>query len=347
MERLLFTLLLALISSVLCQVMGRNRRQLKKVPKDMVILCQLPGKRYVLYALGIVVVGVVLFFGALYLMDGAPEDARPMWILCIAVALLTLFITILGGNMMAEECVYFGDEKIQINRAFREPQTYRWEEIKTIKGSFDQEVSLYLFDGTKVLTVNSGMLNYDVFCMVLKAKCRGGVTEYYRERVHEQPQKCVLRYGSEYYLLAMMGVLMLGVYLAILASDAGGMFLEGLLQSDPSEWFSLWFGPISGVIGIAALFIFCNTKVRYSPEGLLLQYPLRRKQEVSWRAIERIEVVLKKKQGKRFWKKLRLCTAEGTYKINLEFMTHGKDGFMTELFKAVDQYEIPCVETKK
>lgn len=140
-----------------------------------------------------------------------------------------------------------------------------------------------------------------------------------------------------------MGILMLLVYLAMLASSAGGEFLQRLLHSDPSEWFALWFGSVSGVIGLIALFVFCNTKVWYTPEGLTLKYPLRRKQELLWSQIQKIETVLERKQGRTKWKKLSLYTKDGVYRINLEFLTWGKDGFMVQLYKMIDQYDIPCM----
>ena len=122
MDRLFFALALALTAKWISLLTGRNRRQLQKVPEGMSILCQPPGKRYILYALGVVVMAVVLFFGVLYLLDGAPESARPMWGLCIAVAVLTLGVCILGGNIQAKDCVYYDEEKFQVNRPFREPQ---------------------------------------------------------------------------------------------------------------------------------------------------------------------------------------------------------------------------------
>ena len=148
-------------------------------------------------------------------------------------------------------------------------------------------------------------------------------------------------------MLAVMGILMLLVYLAMLASAGGAEFLHRLPQSEPSEWFSLWFGPISGIAGIIALVVFCNTKVWYSPAGLVLKFPLRKKQEVSWREIQKIELVMTRKQGKQTWKWLRLFTKEKVYRIDLAFLTAGKDGFWTELLKNIKKYEIPCESARK
>ena len=39
----------------------------------MAILCQPPGKRYVLYAMGVLVFLFVMFFTVLFIMNGAPE----------------------------------------------------------------------------------------------------------------------------------------------------------------------------------------------------------------------------------------------------------------------------------
>lgn len=145
MERLLFTLVLVLTAGVISLITDRSRRQIDKIPKGMAILCQLPGKRYVMYALGVLVLVFVLFFGILFIMDGALKEARPMWILCVAMAVLTLIITTLCGNIMAKECVYFNGEKIQIEKAFQKPQTLKWNEIRKIDGSFDDTVNLYLY----------------------------------------------------------------------------------------------------------------------------------------------------------------------------------------------------------
>ena len=82
MDRLTFTTILALTAGVIYLVTCRNRRQIDRIPDGMVILCQPPGRRYVLYALGAVTVALVLVFSVLYFLDGAPEDARPMWVLC-------------------------------------------------------------------------------------------------------------------------------------------------------------------------------------------------------------------------------------------------------------------------
>ena len=72
MDRLTFTTILALTAGVIDLVTGRNRRQIDRIPDGMVILCQPPGRRYVLYALGAVTVALVLVFSVLYFLDGAP-----------------------------------------------------------------------------------------------------------------------------------------------------------------------------------------------------------------------------------------------------------------------------------
>lgn len=55
MAQILFQLALAVTAGVIYLLTGRNRRQVEKVPEGMVLLCQPPQKRYVVYALGVVV----------------------------------------------------------------------------------------------------------------------------------------------------------------------------------------------------------------------------------------------------------------------------------------------------
>lgn len=346
MERLIFTLVLALTAGVIYLLTGRNRRQIEQIPDEMVILCQPPGKRYVVYALGVLVVVFVLFLSVLFIMDGAPKEARPMWGLCVATAVLTLLLMIFCGNVMAKECVYFDGEKLQIEKAFHKPQTFQWKEIRKIEGSFDDVLHLYLLDGTKILTVRIGMVNYEQFCDVLRKKCPGITTQYHRSRTYEQPEKCVLRYGAEYDLMAVMGILLLLMWLVLLLLGDASDVREKLLHSEPSEWFSVWVAPVCGVVSIISLFVFCNTSIRYSGEKVILKYPLRRKREIYWRNIDRVELVPAKKREED-WKKLRIYTPERVYVLNLAVLTRGKDGFLTTFFQMIETYEIPYTETGK
>ena len=105
MEKLIFSLVLVLTAGIISLITGRNKRQLNRIPEGMAILCQPPGKRYVLYAMGVLVFLFVMFFTVLFIMNGAPENARFMWGLCVAMAVLLLFVTILAGNIMARDCV--------------------------------------------------------------------------------------------------------------------------------------------------------------------------------------------------------------------------------------------------
>ena len=339
MGKVFFSLGLVLLAGIISVVTGRNKRQLERIPEGMAILCQPPGKRYVMYALGVMVFGVVMVFSVLYIMDGAPEEARLMWGLCVAAAVLTLFITILGGNMMARDCVYFDGEKIQIEKPFRKARTVQWSEIGRIDGSFERAVNLYLMDGTKILTVDIGMVNYDGFCSMLREKCPGNVKGFYEKQVYEEPKKCVLRYGAEYYLLAVMGIVIFVMYLALLGTAGDVDIVQEFLESDPSEWFSMLFAPVCGVVSVIALVVFCNTNIRYSKEMMVVRYPFRRKREIFWREIQRIELVPGKK---RKWEKMRICTADYVCKVNLGVLTYGQDGFMEVLAEMVKRYEIPC-----
>ena len=345
MGKLIFTLTLALTAWLISLLTGRGRRQIERIPEGMGILCQPPGKRYVLYAMGVVVFVFVMLFSVLYIMDGAPENARFMWGLCLAAAVLLLTVCILGGNMMARDCVYFNGEKIQIEKAFRKPRVFHWNEIQNIKGNFDQIIHLYLADGTKVLTADVGMVNYEIFCAMLKKKCAGNVDGYYRSQTYEHPQKCILRCGTEYYMLAVMGILIFLVYLALFLSADKSELLEVLRQQrSPSEWFTVWFAPICGVVSIGFLFLFSQTNIRYSPEKVVVKFPLRRKRTVYWKEISKIEMVPSKRRDGRAWKTLRIYTQEHVYRFNLEYLTHGQDGFLTELFKMAEKYEIPCLK---
>lgn len=342
MSRLIFTLILLLLTGVIYLLAGRNRRQLRRVPEGMALLCQPPGQRYVLYALGVLVVLLVLGFSALYFLDGAPEEARPMWLLCVVLAVLLLILTLVCGRVMAKRCAYFDMEKLILKRPFQKAQTFRWEDIRRIDGSFDRAVSLYSADGERILTADIGMVNYALFCKVLKKNCPERTAEYERAQSDDAPGGRVLRYGGEYYVLAVLGLLILLMYLASLVFT-GGDLRQALRADSPSQWFSLLFAPVCGAASAVLLFVLCNTAVRYSDEGLVLKFPLRAERELFWRDIRRFEAV----PGRDGWKKLRLYTSGGVYRLNLNALSHGRDGFMTELLSMAEKYQIPCAKTAR
>ena len=80
------------------------------------------------------------------------------------------------------------------------------------------------------------MVNYELFCDVLRKKRPETVAVYNRSQVYESPQKRLLRYGTEYYILAGLGILILLEYLAMLLLSGEENPMRGLSQSAPSEW---------------------------------------------------------------------------------------------------------------
>ncbi len=346
MEQVLFKVVLILLMVAIYFVTGRNKRQIDKIPDGMALLCPSPAYRYVMYALGVIVFVMLIIFTGLYIMDGAPQGAGI--ILSFMTTGVVFFVMMLVcGNMAAKECVYFNYETVRMEKVFRKPKTFRWQDVGKMKGRFENVISLYLLDGTKILTVRNGMINYDFFCEVFKQECPQVVKGYYRQQRYEKPQKCIMKYGTEYYLLSWMGIAIMLMYLAIIFSGGYDSFRQMVLHSKPSEWYSLFFAPVCGVAGIICLLIISNTKVDYSREKIAMKYPLRRKNEIYWMNLRKIKVVTGKKRGEIIWKKLWLYTDEKAYKLNVEFLTYGQDGFKDELFEMVERYDILYVEESR
>ena len=107
MGKLIFSLVLLLTTEIINLITGRNRRQIARIPKGMAILCQPPGKRYVAYALGVVELLFVAFFTVLYIKDGAPAEARPMWSLLVITSSLIVLLLMFSGNEAGRDCVLF------------------------------------------------------------------------------------------------------------------------------------------------------------------------------------------------------------------------------------------------
>lgn len=346
MEQVLFKVGLVLVMLVIYFVTGRNKRQIDKIPDGMALMCPSPAYRYVMYALGVIVFVMLIIFSGLYIMDGAPEGAGFVWSL-MAIGVVFLVIMLLCGNMAAKECVYFNYEIVQMEKVFRRPKSFRWQDVGKMKGRFENAISLYLLDGTKILTVRPCMVNYDFFCEVFKQECPQVVKGYYGQQRYENPQKCVMKYGTEYYFLSWMGIAIMFMYVAIIFSCGYDEFQRMISQSKPSEWYSLFFAPVCGVAGIICLFIISNTKVHYSQEKVTLKYPLRKKSEIYWMDLRKIKVVTGKKRGEIIWKKVWLYTAEKGYKLNVEFLTYGQDAFKDELLEMAERYNILFEEKSK
>ena len=256
MEKLIFSLVLLLTTKIIYLITGRNRRQIARIPKGMAILCQPPGQRYVAYAVGVFQLLFVAFFLVLYIKDGAPAEARQMWSLLVITSILICMLLIFSGNVAGRDCVYFNSREVRIEKPFRKSRTFQWEEIRKVDGNFDNAVNLYLLDGTKVLTARLGMVNYDVFCDMIKKTCPEKIASYYRSHMYEESQKCILRYGSEYYLLAAMGIGILLIYMATLVPAAAeNSIIQQFLQGDFSQRFALLFAPVCGVISIVFLVV--------------------------------------------------------------------------------------------
>lgn len=189
MEKLIFSLVLLLTTKIIYLITGRNRRQIARIPKGMAILCQPPGQRYVAYAVGVFQLLFVAFFLVLYIKDGAPAEARQMWSLLVITSILICMLLIFSGNVAGRDCVYFNSREVRIEKPFRKSRTFQWEEIRKVDGNFDNAVNLYLLDGTKVLTARLGMVNYDVFCDMIKKTCPEKIASYYRSHMYEESQK--------------------------------------------------------------------------------------------------------------------------------------------------------------
>lgn len=172
MSKLIMKLLFLVLAGIIYLLTGRNRRQTEKIPEGMEILCEPPGRRYLVYALGVFVFLGIMMISVLYIMDGAPKEARLMWGLCVALAIFILVITIWIGNIMAKDCVYFNADYIQINHPFREPRIVKWYEIRSVGGNYKNAIHLYSWDETKLLTAYVNMVNYERFCNLLRQKCR-------------------------------------------------------------------------------------------------------------------------------------------------------------------------------
>lgn len=161
MVKLIFMAILTGMAVLIFLVFGNNKRERKKVPSGMVICCDNPFMRYIVYALGVC---IVLFVGACVLMcgyAGALHEAGTMMYVCIVLAVFIFFMCLFLGQMMAASFILFDDNCVVLNRPFRRQLVFQWYELGVPEQADANQFCLYDRNGKYCFRANANMINYD------------------------------------------------------------------------------------------------------------------------------------------------------------------------------------------
>ena len=336
MERLIMYVILLGLALFIFLISGRNKRELKKIPEGMYIFTKNPMMRYIMYALGLLIFIFVGGAGALcYIMDGV-EDAGIWFYFCMALGILDPLICFLGGYLMYSSHIFFDDEKLLLGRAFRTPSQLTWYEIGEIRIKDHQFFVLYDRDGKPRVKTYIGMVNYDLFLQTALRHCRPHLVE--NQQLERGEKENALKYGGEYYVMAVMGLLVF--FMALFLFLSSGESFYSFWTSDGLNLFAKIF-PIACGIGSIGLLIYCRSrKVVYSAYEIQMHYLLKRTVTIYWKEINAVEFHRKSGGAKKSYI-VHLETSSGKYTLHSSGMRNGWDEFLPFLGEVCRNNEIP------
>lgn len=334
MKRLLFILILAAIALLLFLIGGKRER--KKIPAGMTILCQNPFLRYVLYALG-----VFLFLfteGACYIgyRLGGAKDAGIWFSVCAVLGALVPLLLFLCGYTIYARHIFFNEEKLLIGRVFRAPLRLSWREIGEMRRTDRQSFVLLDRGGKIVVNAYCTMVNYALFLQTAERHC--GAARIEEQQVERGTDEKILKYSGEYVVLGVLCVALFA--LAALICISGGADVKTLLADGRIPLFSRLFPFLSGLCGIGLLLVCRFRKVVCTSYEIRIHYLLRRPVVISWKEVTAAEL---KKKGRGTEKRylLRLQTASGACAVNSRGMYAGWPEFLPLLLKICHNGRIP------
>ena len=173
-----FILVLVLLANLLRLVFGRKSKKQKiNESNGKVIMRQPSGAAILLFSLGLMMLGFILFLFMMISATGegaeAWEQAGPMIVLVVAIVALG----VLGGGWycyyLRAYTIVFDREKIVISKPFKKDDEIPWSTLSRMER---QAVWCILYDryGQERLKVASGWENFGLFCQMAKSRIGAG-----------------------------------------------------------------------------------------------------------------------------------------------------------------------------
>lgn len=268
---------------------------------------------YLLYIVTIIMAVCVGFFSYMFFMDGAPQEARKMWLLTVMLMVLLFGAVVFFGYVSKKNRVEFDEGSIHIKRAFKKTRVVKWNEIVTVQGNVDDGFVICGQNNERLLIITQGMINYELFYRMLREKCGQCFEDYNNQAINEEKQ--VLKISSEYLVAAVCGIALFGLYACMICCLPEEF---NKLMADASIGvFEKLFAPVVGLVSIIALIVTLRKKIYYSKNGIIICSLLGQRSEVAWRELSKIEVATTKTNSGTVIKKLVFSTRYGgSYVIN-------------------------------
>ena len=157
------------VAAVVVGLFGSSRREEKRVDANKTVMRQNPSLRYGMYLLGILIVGMFVFFGTMAIRDGAQKE-EPWTVLLIFLGILFGAGCFIVGDILYAKHVFFDETELLIGRPFKKMLHVKWQEIDRMEMKKNKLV-LYGADGKRLVGADLSWENFDLFADMAKRMC--------------------------------------------------------------------------------------------------------------------------------------------------------------------------------
>lgn len=264
-------------------------------------------KFYAMAILGVFIEGMIYFFLFMMRMDDSVEWTGKLQFYVGAAAVLPLVIIaagIAGAWMTSKQCICFDAETIFLNMKFCSQKKVKWSELGGMVRTGNIGFILVDKTGKNITVADITMTNYNAFYNMAIRQCK----DYEKEQIKEQTGAVPAnsgRLGMEpgYIVVAVLSCFGISAFMMAGIVELFHRYLE-------IERFveSLSAGKVFLMIAFlpAAALCVCLPLQRrrywtYSDYGLELCYVFRKKEQLSWTQIRRVQIkVMKTQQGENY-----------------------------------------------
>lgn len=337
MTQFILLLFLFILSAALSLTpLFQGSREQKKYIRSGMKLVNIPRiKQMLLPALGIFVAAVVAFFLFLCIKNGGWKDAGNMFLLCIGIVILLVFICFLSGYCLQKHHILYDDERILVSKPFHPYEEIRWYEIAKMKIKNQDFFDLYDRNENRRISVNASMEGYSELYQMAHTHIKPEYSFTFEENTSYQKtfssqNGCgILRYRTgEYYFLLVLSLLITSMSCALLISSGESMpsALEHLWEA---EIYGILFVPFLLFFSLCALIYVSLQKITYDREKIVFDCFLHRKITLLWQDIYKVDCVMYKANSR----KIILYSHDKTYTINEVQFRRGFPELLYELSK--------------
>lgn len=308
---------------------------------------KIAAKFYLVAVIAVCIEAMVLFFWYMMGMDDSVEWTGELLLYVGAAVVLPVVIFvegIVGARIVSRECIRFDNETILLNLKFRKPTEVKWSRLGGMARTGSMGFWLVDREGKKVVAADITMTNYNAFYDMAIRQCK----DYKKEQKKEKTGTFLAntgRLGMDSAYMILVVLFGFGISTCIMA---GLVELSGRVPEIHRFVQTLSIGKVCLIMAClpaVGLCIFLPLQIRrywkYSDHGLEICYVFRKKVQLSWAQIRRVEVgTMKTQQGESY--DFALYTSTEKYSSK-NLLTKGSLDFKLQVERMADLYGFEVV----